>query len=273
MNHKKSIAFSEITEKQMQIWSSGDFNQIARQNWAMGEALCNAADPLPGQRVLDVACGSGTAALIAERRYCEVTGIDYVPELIERAKLRAKANGQTIDFITGDAQDLPFEDNSFDFILSVYGVQFAPDQEKAANEMLRVCKPGGLIALASPLPEGWSGDFFAVHAKYNPPPPEVTSPLLWGTKKRVHQLLGHGCSSIEISKQKVLQYYRSTDHAVEVFRRWFGPTIQASQKLNEGERQNLLQDIKTVFDHYNQATDGRAIVGNIYLQILATKKL
>ena len=157
-----------ITNNQKQTWSKGDFNEIARQNVVMAEELVKAVDPHPGQKVLDVACGSGTAALVTARRYCDVTGVDYVPELIDRARKRAEASGLPSEFLVADAQDLPFPDNSFDVILSVYGVQFAPDQEKAAAELVRVCKPGGVIGLAGPAPEGWSKDFFAAHAKYNP---------------------------------------------------------------------------------------------------------
>jgi len=269
MSQTNNTNFIEINENQKKTWSSGDFNQIARQNVVIAEALCAAVDPLPGQRVLDIACGSGTAALVAERRYCQVTGIDYVPELIERARLRADANGQEVDFRVGDAQELPFVDDSFDVVISVYGVQFAPDQEKAAREMLRVCKPGGLIGLAGPIPEGWSGDFFKTHAKYMPPPPGVHSPLRWGTDEGLNELLGQGCSSIKNTKRKALQYYFSTEHAVEVFSRWFGPTIRAAEKLDKNAHQNLLRDLKEVFNRYNRATNGAAIVENTYMQTIA----
>lgn len=272
MNDTDRDNFKSITGNQKVVWGSGDFNQIARQNWMMAESLVRAVDPYPGQHLLDIACGSGTAALVAERRYCHVTGLDYVPELIERARWRAEANGQEIDFVVGDAQDLPFPDNSFDVILSVYGVQFAPDQEKAASEMLRVCKPGGVIGLAGPVPEGWSGDFFATHGRYNPPPPEVKPPLRWGTEEGLSQLLGPGCASIKNNKRKSIQYYRSTDHAVEVFGKWFGPTIQAKKKLGKEDQQNLLNDLKEIFNRYNRAENGTAIVENTYMETIARCK-
>lgn len=272
MVSKTTLKTADITQKQKQIWSSGDFNQIARQNWMMGETLCSAADPQPGQRVLDVACGSGTAALVAERRYCEVTGLDYVPQLVERARMRAEANGQTAEFIVGDAQELPFPNNHFDVVMSVYGVQFAPDQKKAAAEMLRVCKPGGTIALAGPVPFGWSGDFFATHGRFNPPPPGAPSPLRWGTEEGIQELMGRRCSSIECTHQKSIQYYRSADHAVEVFSRWFGPTIAALEKNNKAAGSKLLNDLKSVFERYNLADNGTAVVENIYLQVLARVK-
>ncbi|REL39200.1 class I SAM-dependent methyltransferase [Rhodohalobacter sp. SW132] len=263
---KSKDKFLEITNNQKQTWSKGDFNEIARQNVVMAEKLVSAVDPHPGQKVLDLACGSGTAALVAARRYCDVTGIDYVPELITRARKRAEAGGLSSEFLVADAQDLPFPDNSFDVILSVYGVQFAPNQEKAAAEMLRVCKPGGKIGLASPIPEGWSGDFFTTHGRYVPPPPGVKPPLRWGTEVGLHELLGDTAKSIKSENRKALQYYLSTDHAVEVFSNWFGPTLNALEKINEDQKKDLLRDLKTVFDRYNIADDGTAIVENLYLQ-------
>lgn len=262
--------YTGVTENQKETWAAGDFNEIARQNVVMAEALCEAVDPHPGERVLDVACGSGTAALVAERRYCEVTGVDYVPELIERATSRAQANGQAIDFRVGDAQDMPFPDDSFDVVLSVYGVQFAPDQEQAARELLRVCRPEGKIGLAGPIPEGWSGDWFAAHAQYVPPPPGVQSPLRWGTDEGLGELLGAGTRSIESERRTALQYYRSIDHAVEVFSTYFGPTIRAFETIDSDAQEDLRADLREVFSRYNRATDGAAIIENRYLQAIAT---
>ncbi|MCU4744346.1 class I SAM-dependent methyltransferase [Natronoglomus mannanivorans] len=261
--------YTEVTKSQKETWDSGDFNEIARQNVVMAEALCEAVDPHPGQSVLDVACGSGTVALVAERRYCEVTGIDYAPGLIERSKTRARANGQPIDFHVGDAQDMPFPDDQFDVVLSVYGVQFAPDQEQAASELHRVCKPSGTIGLASPIPEGWSGDWFATHAEYVAPPPGLRSPLRWGTDEGLDELLGAGTRSIESERRTALQYYRSVGHAVDVFSTYFGPTIRALETIDSKDQERLRSDLEDVFDRYNRATDGTAIVENQYLQTTA----
>ncbi len=263
------IDYTAITENQKKTWTTGDFNEIARQNVVMAEALVEAVDPHPGQRVLDVACGSGTAALIAERRYCDVAGIDYVPSLIDRATARAQANGQAIDFRVGDAQELPFSDDRFDVVLSVYGVQFAPDQERAAHELLRVCKPGGKIGLAGPISEGWSGDWFTAHATYAPPPPTVQSPLRWGTDEGLEELLGLGVKAVESTQQTALQYYRSVDHAVEVFSTYFGPTIRALETLDSADRERFLAELNTIMRRYNRATDGTAIIENQYLQTIA----
>ena len=268
----QSADYDSITNAQRETWSRGDFNEIARQNVVMAEALCEAVDPHPEQRVLDVACGSGTAALVAERRYCDVTGLDYVPGLVERANTRALANGQDIDFRVGDAQNMPFPDESFDVVLSVYGVQFAPAQKQAARELLRVCKPGGKIGLAGPIPEGWSGDWFAVHARYAPPPPGVESPLRWGTSDGLDELLGAGTVSIERERKTALQYYRSVDHAVDVFSTYFGPTISALETLDADEQAGFRTALEVVFNRYNRATDGTAIVENQYLQTIATRR-
>jgi SAM-dependent methyltransferase len=264
--------YQDITKQQQATWSTGDFNEIARQNVWMAEALCQVADPRPGQRVLDVACGSGTAALVAARRYCQVAGIDYVPELIERAQKRAAAESREVDFRVADAQALPYPDASFDVVLSVYGVQFAPDQEKAAGELLRVCRPGGKIALAGPIPEGWSGDFFAAHGRFAPPPPGVKPPLHWGTTEGLNELLGDGVNNIENVKLPSLQYYLSIDHALDVFCSYFGPTMRVLCLLDVEEgRQQFLEALEGVFKRYNKATDGTAVVENHYLQTIATR--
>ncbi len=264
--------YGHITKRQQETWATGDFHEVARQNVCMAEALCEATDPRATDRVLDVACGSGTAALVAARRYCEVTGIDYVPDLIERAKARAIASGLEVDFRVADAQELPFHDDSFDLILSVYGVQFAPDQQKAAREMFRVCRSGGKIGLATPIPEGWSGDFFRVNAKHVPPPPGVNSPLRWGTDEGLEALLGPGVRSMENEERIALQYYRSIDHAVDIFTTFFGPAVRALEQLDGDSREHFREDVREVFDKYNRATDGTAVIENRYRLTVAICK-
>lgn len=263
-----SADFDAVTARQQETWATGDFNQIARQNVVMAEALCDAADLRAGEQVLDVACGSGTAALVASRRYCETKGIDYVPSLVERARARAVAGGLDAEFQVGDAQALPYADASFDVVLSVYGVQFAPDQQRAASELVRVCRAGGRIGLASPVPEGWSGDFFAVNAKYLPPPPEVESPLRWGTDEGPLALLGSDVRSVRSEMRIALQYYRSVDHAVDVFLTHFGPSIRASET---GAREAYREELWEVFSRYNRANDGTAVVENTYLLTVAVR--
>jgi SAM-dependent methyltransferase len=266
MNKGNSTDFTAVTSKQQETWSTGDFHQIARQNVTMAEALCDAVDLHAGERVLDLATGSGTAALVAARRYSEVTGLDYVPALIDRAKKRAVADDLDARFEVGDAQDLPYPDDSFDVVLSVYGVQFAPDQEKAAREMLRVCRPGGRVGLATPIKEGWSGDFFAAIGKHLPPPPGVKPPLRWGTEEGLEELLGAGTRSIKSETRPAFQYYRSVDHAADLFLTYFGPAIRASEVSSKG---SVRDDLKAVFSKYNRASDGTAVIENTYLLTVA----
>ncbi len=262
--------FQSVTAAQQQTWSEGDFHEIARLNVGMCEQMCDFGELRAGERVLDVACGSGTAALVAARRYCTVIGIDYVPALLERARLRARAERFEAEFLEADAQQLPFPDDSVDAVLSVYGVQFAPDQPRAANELLRVTRPGGRIVLASPMPTGWSADFFAVHAKHNPPPPDVPSPLRWGTETGLGQLLGHGTTAISSRARPALQYWRSVEHAVDVFWNNFGPTIRAAEVVGRDGHDALRDDLTAVFERYDRSDGPSTVVENTYLLTAAT---
>jgi SAM-dependent methyltransferase len=264
----RGTSYTEITARQQETWASGDFHQIARQNVCMAEALCDAVDLRAGERVLDVACGSGTAALVAARRYCDVTGIDYVPALLDRARERAAADQLDAEFRAEDAQNLSCSDSSFDTILSVYGVQFAPDQDRAAEELLRACRVGGKIGLASPLPEGWSGDFFKAMAQYSPPPSGTKPATRWSTDVGLNDLLGAGTRWIRSEKRTAVQYYLSVDHAAEVFLTYFGPAVKASEG---GASEDLRSDLKAVFGRYNRATDGTAMIENTYMLTVAER--
>lgn len=260
-----------VTARQRRTWSAGDFNVIARQHVPMAEALCDAAELHAGERVLDVACGSGTAALVAARRYCEVAGIDYVPALVDRARLRARCEDLEAVFTVADAQALPFADGAFDAVLSVFGVQFAPDQRRAAAELLRVCRPGGRIALASPGPAGYSGDLFALHAQYVPPPPDVAPALRWGHAEAVAALLGDGCQDVRSRPHTIHQYYRSVGHAVEVFTTHFGPSVRAVERADAPVRERFLSDLGGLFARYNRATDGTARIESTYTLTIAVR--
>jgi len=267
----ESPDFGALTERGRAVWSSGDFNEIARQTLAVAEDLCRAADPRPGQKVLDVACGSGNLALVAARRYCAVAGVDIAANLVERAEARSAAEGLAADFRVGDAQALPYPDASFDLVFSVFGVMFAPDQQTAASELLRVCRPGGTIALASWMPEAFGGDFFGTHAAHAPPPPGAPSPLRWGTEAGLAELLGPGVRAIESRRQTSYAYYRSLDHALDLFQRCFGPTIRAASVVGEEGLHGLRRDLALVFERYNRARNGTAVVETEYLRSLAVR--
>lgn len=262
------LSIEAITDKQKETWATGDFNQIARQNWVMAEALVERVDPHPGERVLDVACGSGTAALVAARRYCEVTGIDYVESLVKRAKDRSRVSGLDASFRVADAQALPFPDDSFDVVLSVFGVQFVPDQEQAALELSRVTRPGGTIGLAGPMPGTLAGDMFKVIGEHAPPPPGVDPPLRWASDEGLEALFGGRIRSIEKAPRSGMAYWRSIHHAWEVFSTYFGPIVKALDALDPEGQRALEEDFKTVFERHNRADDGTAMVENGYMEIL-----
>jgi ubiquinone/menaquinone biosynthesis C-methylase UbiE len=272
MTQREAVVDLEtITARGKEVWSSGDFNVVARQTMAVAEEICRAVDPRPGQKVLDVACGSGNVALVAARRYCDVAGVDFAPNLIESATARAAAEGSEIDFQVGDAQALPFPDASFDVVFSVFGVMFAPDQERAARELLRVCRPGGVIALASWMPEAFGKDFFGAHAKHAPPPAGAPSPMRWGTEAGLRELFGDAVRSMRNTRKSSFAYYRSIEHALDVFREYFGPSIRAYGMVGPEGAEALRADLTAVFERYNRATDGTLVKETEYLETIAIR--
>jgi len=234
--------YAAIKTKQQQTWASGDFSVVASRIVLSAERLAEAADLTAGSTVLDVATGSGNAAIAAARHGTHVIGVDYVPALLEDARDRAAAEGLDVEFRLGDAEDLPIEDNSVDAVLSVYGTMFAPNHEQTAAEIIRVARrPGAVVGLASWTPTGFIGEMFGVISRYVPPPAGVRSPMLWGTQDHLVGLFG--ADAIDIESTELTQSFRFTspDEFVEFFRRWYGPTNKAFGAL-EAERQVELHD-------------------------------
>lgn len=260
-----------LTAAAAATWSSGDFNEIARNLMPVAEDMMRAADPSASARVLDIACGSGNAALVAARRYCTVAGIDIAPNLIDRARARADAEGLEIDFRTGDAQALPFDDGQFDVVASAFGIIFAPDQPRAAAEALRVCRPGGRIVLANWMPEGFGLDFFAAHARHAPPPEGAASPHVWGTEEGLARLFGDALSDCRLERRSCLIFYRSVAHAVDTYAACFGPTIRALERVGPAGAPALRADLGAVVERYNRARDGTVAMAADYLQLVATR--
>lgn len=260
-----------LTEAARRMWSSGDFNQIARQTMPIAEDLCRHADPRPGERVLDVACGSGNVALLAARRFCDVAGLDIAENLIDRARLRAAADGVEVDFRTGDAQALPWDDGSFDLVTSAFGIMFAPDQPRAAAEALRVCRPGGRIVLANWMPEGFGQAFFGAHARHAPPPAGMPSPLRWGTEAGLRALFGDAIAEPRFERRSNFAYYRSVDHAVEVFATTFGPTIRALSVVGPAGADALRADLGATIEACNRVGDGSVKMETDYLLFTARR--
>jgi SAM-dependent methyltransferase len=265
--------FEAITRDQRETWALGDFNVIAMAHIGVAEELVGEVDVRPGQRVLDVACGSGNAALVAARRHCDVVGIDFVPALIERARLRGAADGVVADFRVADAQALPFDGGRFDHVLSVFGVMFAPDQARAAAELLRVTRPGGTIALASWTPGQLGGDFYDTVAAYAPAlVPELEPASRWGTVDGLAALLGDGVTAIDTQRRTNVSYFRSIDHAIDLHVRWFGPLVRLYEGLDDAGKATLRAELAAVFGKYNRATDGTAALEGVYLRMIARRR-
>ena len=260
-----------IKERQQKAWSSGDYGKVGVTLIIMAERLCEAADLRSGQQVLDVATGNGNAALAAARRFCDVIGIDYVPMLLEEGRERAAAEGLQIDFREGDAERLPFDGTSFDVVLSTLGVMFAPDQERVARELLRVCRPGGRICLTNWTPEIFIGHFFRTIGKHVPPPPLPNSPFRWGTEEGIRELLGDGVAELRVEQRSFAFRYRSAQHFVDHFRGYYGPTFKAFEALDADGKENLERDLIELIDRFNSSGDRTVVVPSDYLEVVAVR--
>jgi ubiquinone/menaquinone biosynthesis C-methylase UbiE len=273
-NHRPidAIDFQALKAKQQAAWSSGDYSVVGTTLQIVGEDLCEALDLRSGQSVLDVAAGNGNATLAAARRWCDVTSTDYVPSLLARGRARAEAEGLTVNFRVADAEALPFADSSFDTVVSTFGVMFTPKQEKAAAELLRVCKPGGRIGLANWTPDGFIGQMFKTIGKYLPPPAGAKSPALWGTRARLLEMFGTAAATIRAEPRHFVFRYRSPEHFVELFKTYYGPMLKAFAALDEVGQQDLRNDLLTLIRGMNKTDDGTMAVPSEYLEIVITKR-
>jgi ubiquinone/menaquinone biosynthesis C-methylase UbiE len=247
------------------MWASGDFAVIGTTLQIVGELLCEAIDLGAGERVLDVAAGNGNATLAAARRFAHVTSTDYVPQLLERGRGRAEAEGLDVTFEVADAEALPYPTGSFDVVLSTFGVMFAPDHAQSASELMRVCRAGGRIGLACWTPEGFLGQLFRVVAKHVPPAPGVRSPLLWGTKTHIQDLFT-GSISIEHRFREFAFRYRSPEHFVEVFRAFYGPTHKAFLALDPNGQAALQADMIALLQASDRGGAAGLVVPGEYLE-------
>lgn len=263
-----AIDLKAIKTRQQAMWASGDFAVIGTTLQLVGELLCEAADLRAGQRVLDVACGNGHASLAAARRFCEVTGLDYVPALLERARERARAERAEIEFVEGDAEALPFEDGHFDAVVSTYGVMFAPDQERAARELTRVCRPGGKIGLASWTPEGMIGQLLKVVGSHVPPPKGLKPSVFWGTDDGLRALFGERARVVSSQRLPCVFRYRSPAHCVDILRRFYGPTLKAFEALPADGQAALGRDMLALLTRHNRAHDGTLVAPAEYLEVV-----
>lgn len=228
-----------VKAKQQATWATGDFSVVAARIYYNAEMLCEAADVQAGWRTLDVATGSGNAAIAAARRGCIAVGADYVPALLARGRMRAEAEHLKVEFVEGDTEKLPFPDKSFDAVTSIYGSMFAPNHAKAASELARVCKAGGRIALASWTPDGYVGQMFKLFSTFVPPPAGVQPPPLWGTEAHLKTIFGSAIKSIRSNVRQAIMRFRSPEEKIEVFRAYFGPTVKAFAALSPDKQAEL----------------------------------
>lgn len=261
------VDLAAVKARQQIMWASGDFAVIGTTLQSVGESLCEAVDLESGSRVLDVACGNGNAALAAARRWGRVTGLDYVPALLERAAERARAERLELQLLEGDAERLPFESGSFDVALSTFGVMFAPDQAQAARELMRVVKPGGRIGLANWTPEGFVGRMLKTVGRHVPPPPAgVASPAQWGSEPRLSELF-QGARSLRAERREFIFRYESVAHFINVFRRFYGPTYKAFSALDEQGQAGLGKDLELLAGEYNHRSTSFVVPAE-YLEVV-----
>jgi ubiquinone/menaquinone biosynthesis C-methylase UbiE len=259
-----------IKKKQQTGWASGDYGVIGITLQIVGESLCEAVDLQAGERVLDVAAGNGNATLAAARRWADVTSLDYVPALLERTKERAKAERLSIHISEADAENIPFPDQSFDVVLSTFGVMFSPNQERAAGELLRVCRKGGRIGLANWTPEGFVGKLFRIVGKFVPPLPGIKPPALWGTRERLTELFGSD-ADIEANPRQFVFRYESAEHFIRIFHDYYGPIVKAYEVLDGEKQQELSTNIRDLLLSCNTSKTKLAVPSE-YLEIVIRKK-
>ena len=260
------VDLSPVKAKQQAAWAAGDYAVIGTTLQIVGESLCEALDLRADQRVLDVAAGNGNATLAAARRWCDVVSTDYVPALLERARARAGAEGLAVQFEQADAENLPYEEGAFDVVLSTFGVMFTPNQEQAAAELARVCKPGGKIGLANWTPASFIGEVFKLIGRYIPPAPGVRPPSLWGTEERLRELFGSRIASLQAPRRNYMFRYRSPRHWLDTFRTYYGPMHKTFAALDSGKQESLAEDLLGLAQRFNTATDGSMVVPAEYLE-------
>ena len=261
-----------VKTRQQGAWASGDYAIVGTTLQIVGEALCEALDLRAGQTVLDVAAGNGNASLAAARRWCQVTATDYVPALLKRAHERAAAERLPIQLREADAEALPFDSGSFDVVLSTFGVMFTPDQDRAAAELLRVCRPGGQIGMANWTPDGFIGQVFKTLGRHMPPPAGVKSPALWGTPARIRELFEPHASAIDLQPRHFVFRYRSPQHWIEVFKTYYGPLLKAYGALPAEGQAALTADLEALIARFNRSGDGSMVVPSEYLEIAITRR-
>jgi len=266
------VDLAGVKARQQHMWASGDYAAVGTRLQIVGEELCEALEVSAGQKVLDVAAGNGNASLAAARRFAEVISTDYVPALLARGRARAAADGLVIDFREADAENLPFADASFDAVVSTFGVMFTPDHEKAAAEMIRVCRPGGRIGMANWTPESFVGQIFKTIGAHVPPPAGVRSPALWGRREHLADLFGAHAARIDTRLRRLVFRYRSPEHWLEHFRANYGPMLKAFAAIDDAGQSALADELTALAGRLNVSRDGTMAAPSDYLEVVIDRR-
>ena len=268
----ESPDFAQLKSNLKASWMAGDFGQIANYAVKAGEDFVARTEINPRAPVLDVACGTGNAAIPAARAGGWVTGVDIAPNLLEQARKRAAAEHLQIRFQEGDAEQLPVGDNEFDVVLTMFGAMFAPRPERVVAELIRVCRPGGLIAMANWTPEGFVGKSFQITAEMAPPPKGLPSPTLWGNEQVVCQRFANGTSKLSLTRHKaVFEFPFSPKEVVGFFRQYFGPTQATFSRLDRHGQSELAVRLESLWAEHNTASAGCTRIEAEYLDVRATR--
>jgi SAM-dependent methyltransferase len=264
--------FAAVKARQQAAWSAGNYAVVGTTLQIVGEMLCEALDLRSGSRVLDVAAGNGNASLAASRRWCDVTSTDYVPALLDAGRVRALAEGHSIAFQEADAENLPFDSGAFDAVMSTFGVMFTANQEKAAAELVRVCRPGGRIGLANWTPTSFIGQLFKLIGQYVPPAPGLRSPALWGTRSRLEELFGAAATGIHAVSREFTFRYRSPTHWIDIFRTYYGPMGKTYAALDDERAVAFTQDLLKLIKTHNRSGDHTLVLPSEYLEVVIDRQ-
>ena len=264
---------TEAQDRARAVWSAGDFDVIAQRIWEVGDELVAKMDIKEGERVLDVATGTGNVAVPAAAAGGVVTGLDITPKLLEDARRNAAAAGVEAEWVEGDAQDLPFEDGSFDVVVSTFGCMFAPDHKRAAGEIARVLAPGGRFGVVAWKPEGNIGRFFLTIAKYAPPPPEgFQPPPLWGMRDHVEEIFDGTGVELSFEDGAAHWHFGSDEEAVEEYSTKFGPIVMLRPQLEaDGRWDDLVADLSAMYGEVAVPENGGIAFDGAFLTTFGAK--
>lgn len=263
---------SALKAKLKDTWNSGDFGKIAESFVDGAEAFVERLNLTEGTNVLDVACGTGNQSIPAARAGAKVTGVDIAPILIEKARQRAESEKVEIEFSEGDAESLDFDDASFDVVMSMFGAMFAPRPEKVAAELVRVCRPGGMIAMGNWPSDSFIGQMFKIVGSYVPPPAGMPSPLLWANQDTVRERFGRSASLVRFATRTLsFRYPFGVSETIDLWLKFYGPTFKAYNALDDAGKEGLRRDLIRLWEQNNLATDGSTHVKSDYLEVLVFK--